>query len=97
MPWLHKDEIKMEGWGFMNSHRVKLKNTNMLCNKCVIHVLKALTGIQQVNELVVDLNKRLVKIVYDDEDITKEMVTRLVKNAIEGTRPGNPSMVNSDT
>ena len=78
----------------MNSHVVKLKQTNMLCNKCVLHVLQALTKIEEIQELEVDLDKKLVKIVFNDEIITKETLTTMVNNAIEGSRPHKPSTIN---
>lgn len=71
----------------MNSHTVKLKQTNMLCNKCVLHVLKALTKLDGIQELEVDLEKKLIRIEYLDWNVTKEMIELMVTNAIEGGRP----------
>ncbi|KUO74305.1 MAG: hypothetical protein APF77_21115 [Clostridia bacterium BRH_c25] len=70
----------------MNSHMIKLKQTNMLCNKCVLHVLQVLTKIEEIQELEVDLNKKLVKIVIKDKTIAKESLVTMVNNAIEGIR-----------
>lgn len=79
----------------MNSHVVKLKSVNMLCNKCVLHALKVLTKIEEIHKLEVNLGKKLIKIEYGDERLTKEMITRMVNNAIEGIRPFELSDVNS--
>jgi copper chaperone len=57
--------------------------TNMLCNKCVLHVLQALTKLDEIQELEVDFDKKLIKVVYNDENVTKEMITEIVNNAIE--------------
>lgn len=67
----------------MKNHTVKMKNANMLCNKCVGNVLRALVRIEGIKELEIDLNAKLVKVVYDNESLTREMVTELVNNAIE--------------
>jgi copper chaperone len=55
----------------------------MLCNKCVLHVLQALTKLDEIQELEVDFDKKLIKVVYNDENVTKEMITEIVNNAIE--------------
>lgn len=67
----------------MKDHMVKLKQTNMLCNKCVGHVLRALVQIDGIKELDIDLKTKSVKVVYDNESLTREMVTEIVNNAIE--------------
>jgi len=71
----------------MTSHGIVLKKVNMLCNKCVLHVLKVLTKIEEIEELEINLNKKLIKIEFRDNRITKEMIERTVNNAIEGIRP----------
>lgn len=78
----------------MNSQTVKLKQTNMLCNKCVLHVLQALTRLDEIQELEVDLDKKLIKIVYCDERITKEMITAMVNEAIEVRAPKKSTRIN---
>ena len=81
----------------MNSHVIKLKQTNMLCSKCVLHVLQVLTRIEEIQELKVDLNKKLVKIIFNNEGITKEMLSEIVNNAIEMRIPKKPSKTNKQT
>ncbi|HYE84459.1 MAG TPA: heavy metal-associated domain-containing protein [Clostridia bacterium] len=81
------------GFG-MNSTKVKLKNANILCSKCVLHVLQALTRLEGIQELEVDLARRLIKVVYNDENITKEMISEMVNNAIEIRVPREVSKIN---
>lgn len=78
----------------MNNHTVKLKQTNMLCNKCVMHVLQALTRLDEIRELEVDLDKKLVRVVYSDERITQEMITEMVNKAIEVRVPKRHAQLN---
>lgn len=59
----------------------------MLCNKCVLHVLHALTKLDEIHELEVDLEKKLVRIVYNDEKVSKDMIAEIVNNAIEARVP----------
>lgn len=70
----------------MRSHTVKLKEVDMLCNKCVLHVLKVLTKVEKLQELEVDLNKKIIKIVFNDDSFTKERVTNMVNNALLGIK-----------
>lgn len=78
----------------MEAYMIKLKKVNMLCNKCVMHVLKALTKIEGIQELEVDLSKKLVRIVLNDASITKDMLIKMVNNAIEGIKPDKLSTAN---
>lgn len=71
----------------LNKHFIKFKQTNMLCSKCVMHVLKVLTKIEEIQELEVDLDKKLIKVVFNNESIAKESLMTMVNNAIEGIRP----------
>lgn len=66
----------------------------MLCSKCVLHVLKALTKIEGIQELKVDLDKKSIKIIFDDDNLTKEIVAAMVYDAVEGIRPGRLSPIN---
>ncbi len=73
---------------------IKLKQSNMQCNKCVLHVLQVLTRLEEIQELEVDLGKKLIKIVFSDGSITKEMLATMVNNAIDGVRPHKLSTAN---
>lgn len=78
----------------MKDYMIKLKKVNMLCNKCVMHVLKVLTKIDAIKELEVDLNKKSIKVVLNDQSITKDMIIVMVNNAIEGINPRKLTTVN---
>lgn len=78
----------------MKGHMIKLRKVNMLCNKCVMHVLKVLTKVETIKELEVDLNKKSIKVVLNDQSITKDMIIVMVNNAIEGINPRKLTTVN---
>ncbi|HYE09941.1 MAG TPA: heavy-metal-associated domain-containing protein [Patescibacteria group bacterium] len=71
----------------MKGYMIKLKKVNMLCNKCVMHVLKTLTKLEGIKELEVNLNKKSIRIVLSDQSITRDMIITMVNNAIEGIKP----------
>jgi copper chaperone CopZ len=78
----------------MKDYMIKLKNVDMLCNKCVIHVLKVLTKIEEIKELEVNLNKRLIRVVLSNPSITRDMISTIVNNAIQGINQGKLSTAN---
>jgi copper chaperone CopZ len=78
----------------MKDYMIKLKNVDMLCNKCVIHVLKVLTKIEEIKELEVNLNKRLIRVVLSNPSITRDMISTIVNNAIQGINAGQLSTAN---
>ena len=67
----------------MKSHTIKFKEENMLCHRCVMNVVKALSQIRGIEELKVDLETHYIMIRYNDKNVTKEMVTMLVQESIE--------------
>lgn len=67
----------------MKNHIIKLKEENMLCHRCVMNVVKALSQIQGIEELKVDLETHYIKVKYSDINVTKEMIMTLVQESIE--------------
>ncbi|WHH59979.1 heavy metal-associated domain-containing protein [Petroclostridium sp. X23] len=66
----------------MKTHTVRLKQSNMLCHKCVLNVAKALSRMNGIQELDINLEKKEIKIVYSDENIDREKITEIVNKAI---------------
>ncbi|MGE4283425.1 MAG: heavy-metal-associated domain-containing protein [Clostridia bacterium] len=66
----------------MKVHTVRLKQSNMLCHKCVLNVAKALSQINRIQELEINLKKKEVKIVYSDENIHREKIAEIVNKSI---------------
>ena len=54
----------------------------MLCPRCVMNVVKALSQIESVQELEVSLETNRIKIVYNDKHLDRETIIRIVHEAI---------------
>jgi hypothetical protein len=52
-----------------------------------MRVLKALARLDEIQELEVDLIKKLVRVVYDNESLSRDIIRELVNNAIEKRVP----------
>lgn len=63
-------------------HTVKLKQSNMLCNRCLTNVVKALSVIEGIQELNVNLDKKLVKITYENDKFSKEVIQKIINDSI---------------
>ena len=66
----------------MKSHTVNIKQSNMLCHRCVMNVVKALSQIGSIEELDVSLETNRIKIVYNDKYLDREKLTEIVHEAI---------------
>lgn len=63
-------------------HRVRLVQDNMLCHKCVLNVLKSLTKINGIEELGVDLETKQIKIVYNNENMSRQKIQEIIDESI---------------
>lgn len=66
----------------MKNHTVNIKQSNMLCHRCVMNVVKALGQIESIQELDVSLDTNRIKIVYNDKHLNREKLTEIVHEAI---------------
>ncbi len=66
----------------MKSHTVNIKQSNMLCHRCVMNVVRALDEIDGIQELDVSLETNKIKIVYNDKDLNREKIIEIVHEAI---------------
>ena len=66
----------------MKVHTVNLKQDNMLCHRCVLNVVKALSHIDGIKELDVSLEEQRIKISYDNEKFSRQVVQDIVNEAI---------------
>ncbi len=66
----------------MKEHTVKIRNSNILCYRCLLNVAEALGHIKGITKLDIQLNPSLIKISYKDNTITKEMIEEIVSQAI---------------
>lgn len=66
----------------MKVHTVDLKQDNMLCHRCVLNVIKALSHIEGIKELDVSLEEQRIKISYDNGKYSQQVVQDIVNEAI---------------
>ncbi|OGO77371.1 MAG: copper resistance protein CopZ [Clostridiales bacterium GWB2_37_7] len=66
----------------MKEHTVKLKQVDMLCHKCILNVLKALSKIDGISELDVSLEEKRVKITYNNEKLSRQKIQAIVNESI---------------
>lgn len=72
-------------WRFlfpMNKHTIEFKQNNMLCHRCVMNVVKALSQLPDIEELDVSLETKIIKIKFNDENVSKEMIENIVNESI---------------
>ncbi|WP_129598270.1 heavy-metal-associated domain-containing protein [Anaerophilus nitritogenes] len=66
----------------MKEHKVKLKQSNMLCHRCVLNVVKALGQIKGIQQFNVNLKMKMIKIIYKGEQLSRKMIMQIVGEAI---------------
>lgn len=66
----------------MKSHIVKIKDSDMLCHRCVLNVVKALSQISGIQEFNVSLETKRIEIVYNDKRLTRGRIVEIVDEAI---------------
>jgi len=54
----------------------------MLCNRCLTNVVKALSLIEGIQELNVNLDKKLVKITYENDKLSKKVIREIINDSI---------------
>ncbi len=54
----------------------------MLCGRCVLNVVKALSNIEGIQELDINLEERRVKIIYDNNKFSRQKILYMVNEAI---------------
>lgn len=66
----------------MKIYTVKLRQDNMLCRKCLLNVIKALSLVDGIQELDVNLENKSIKIAYDNEKFSRQTLQDIVNEAI---------------
>jgi len=67
----------------MKSHTIKLKQENMLCYRCLLNVVQGLSQLKSIQGFDVNLDRRSVKVIYSDSNISREEIQRIVNESIE--------------
>lgn len=66
----------------MKAQTLKFKEVDMQCEKCVLNVVKALSYIEGIQELEINLEKKRVKINYDNNKFSRQKILYMVNEAI---------------
>ncbi len=66
----------------MKVQTVKFKQVDILCEKCVLNVVKALSHVEGIQELDINLEERRVKIIYDNNKFSRQKILYMVNEAI---------------
>lgn len=66
----------------MKIYTVRLKQDNMLCRKCLLNVVKALSHVEGIKEFDVNLDKKSIKIEYDNEKLSRQIIQNIVNESI---------------
>lgn len=66
----------------MKKHTIKFKQENILCHKCVINAAKALSKIENIREFNVDIDSKMIQVIYESDKISTEILKEVVNNSI---------------
>jgi copper chaperone len=66
----------------MKDYIVNFKQYNMLCDKCLINVIKCLSNLHGIDGLEISLESKKIKIISKDKTISKKMIQYVVNETI---------------
>ncbi|MBU3114706.1 heavy-metal-associated domain-containing protein [Clostridium lacusfryxellense] len=66
----------------MKYSTANFKQYNMLCDKCLINVIKCLSNLHGIDGLEISLESKKIKVIYKDKTITKKMIQDKVNETI---------------
>ena len=66
----------------MKDYTVNFKQYNMLCDKCLINVVKCLSTLNGIEDLEINLESKKIKVIYKDKAISKKMIQDMVNETI---------------
>lgn len=70
----------------MKKHTVKFKQENILCHRCVINAAKALSQIKGVLGFDIDIDSKIVQVMYTGNRISKEIIKEVINDSIIGRK-----------
>ncbi|MFU0825428.1 heavy-metal-associated domain-containing protein [Clostridium sp.] len=70
----------------MKKHTVKFKQENILCHRCVINAAKALSQIKGVLGFNIDIDSKIVQVMYTGNKISKEIIKEVINDSIIGRK-----------
>jgi copper chaperone len=66
----------------MRKHKIKFKQENILCHKCVMNVAKVLSQIKSIKEFGVDGDSKIIYVIYEGNKLSKEKIMQTVNDFI---------------
>ncbi|MBU3192268.1 copper resistance protein CopZ [Clostridium bowmanii] len=66
----------------MKDFTVNFKQYNMLCDKCLINVIKCISNLHGIDGLEISLESKKIKIIYKDKTVSKKMIQDKVNETI---------------
>jgi len=66
----------------MRNHTIKFKQENILCHRCVINAVKALSQIKYVQGFNVDIDSKIIQVIYEGNRMPKEIIREAVNYSI---------------
>jgi copper chaperone CopZ len=66
----------------MRTRTMKIQQTNMYCQKCFHNVIRALSNIDTIEFLDIDMINKNIKIKYKDSDLNNNGIRYLINKAI---------------
>ena len=66
----------------MKHNTVNFKQYNMLCDKCLINVVKCLSNLHGIEDLELSLESKKIKVIYKNNTISKKMIQDMVNETI---------------
>jgi copper chaperone len=70
----------------VKKHTVKFKQENILCHRCVINAAKALSQIKGVLGFNIDIDSKIVQVMYTGNKISKEIIKEVINDSIIGRK-----------
>ncbi|NMF05243.1 heavy-metal-associated domain-containing protein [Clostridium beijerinckii] len=66
----------------MKSYSLSFKQENMLCNRCLMNVVKTLSSLQGLLGVDVSLESKKIKVIYRDKEISRDDIKGIVNRSI---------------
>ena len=66
----------------MKIHVINFKQYNMLCDKCLINVVKCLSNLHGIEGLELSLESKKIKVIYKDKTISRRVIQDMVNDTI---------------
>lgn len=66
----------------MKKHTIVFKKVDILCYRCLLNIVNALSPIEGIQEFNVNLENKRVKIIYTDEKYTRKKFINIINESI---------------